>query len=242
MPHPMFASKTVRWFVATWLVALIGIYVFTDLQKFLTLESVRDVQSWFMQTYDASPWTVAFVFFGIFTLISVISMPGAAALMLIAGSSFGLVCGTLLSTLASALGATIAMLLTRYFFRDAVESRYRDRMTEIDRGIEKSGLYYLFSLRVAPVIPYFVLNWLCGLTTMRVWPFFWVSFLGMLPGTAVYVNAGNEIAKIDSMGRIFSWNIVASMLLLALLPFVLKFAVEWFSSRKESTQAVLPLK
>jgi uncharacterized membrane protein YdjX (TVP38/TMEM64 family) len=140
MPQPLLASKTVRWFIAAWLVALVCIYLFTDLRKFLTLDSVRDAQSWFMQTYDASPWLVALAFFGIFTLISVISMPGAAALMLIAGSSFGLICGTLLSTLASAVGATIAMLLTRYFFRDAVETSYRDRMIEIDRGIEKSGL------------------------------------------------------------------------------------------------------
>jgi uncharacterized membrane protein YdjX (TVP38/TMEM64 family) len=242
MPQPLLASKTVRWFIAAWLVALVCIYLFTDLRKFLTLDSVRDAQSWFMQTYDASPWLVALAFFGIFTLISVISMPGAAALMLIAGSSFGLICGTLLSTLASAVGATIAMLLTRYFFRDAVETSYRDRMIEIDRGIEKSGLYYLFSLRVAPVIPYFILNWLCGLTTMRVWPFFWVSFVGMLPGTAVYVNAGNEIAKIDSLGNIFSWHIIASMMLLALLPLVLKFVVERFDARRDSTATALPLK
>jgi uncharacterized membrane protein YdjX (TVP38/TMEM64 family) len=242
MPHPLIASKTVRWFIAAWLVALLCVYFFTDLRKFLTLDSVREAQSWFMHAYDASPWMIAFAFFGIFTLISVISMPGAAALMLIAGSSFGFICGTLLSTLASAAGATIAMLLTRYFFRDTVESRYREKMLEIDRGIEKNGLYYLFSLRVAPVIPYFVLNWLCGLTTMRVWPFFWVSFVGMLPGTAVYVNAGNEIAKIDSMGNIFSWNIIASMLLLALVPFILKFAVERMNIRRDAAQAAPPLK
>jgi uncharacterized membrane protein YdjX (TVP38/TMEM64 family) len=242
MPHSLLVSKAMRWLIAAWLVVLVLIYFFTDLQKFLTLESVRDAQSWFMQTYDASPWTVAFAFFGIFTLISVLSMPGAAALMLIAGSSFGLLCGTLLSTLASALGATIAMLLTRYFFRDAVESRYRGRMVEIDRGIEKSGLYYLFSLRVAPVIPYFILNWLCGLTTMRVWPFFWVSFVGMLPGTAVYVNAGNEIAKLDSMGKIFSWHVISSMLLIALVPFALKFFVEWLSSRRASAHTASLLK
>jgi uncharacterized membrane protein YdjX (TVP38/TMEM64 family) len=200
MPNELLASKPARWLVAGFVLAAVFVYLFTDLRNYLTIDSVREAQDWFMNEYDKSPWGVAFSFFGIFTLISVISMPGAAALMLIAGSSFGFVCGTLLSTLASALGATIAMVLTRYLFRDAVEARYRERMLEIDRGIEKSGLYYLFSLRVAPVIPYFVLNWLCGLTTMRVWPFFWVSFVGMLPGTAVYVNAGNEIAKIDSMG------------------------------------------
>jgi uncharacterized membrane protein YdjX (TVP38/TMEM64 family) len=237
MPHELLASKSARWLVAGFVVAAVCAYLFTDLRNFLTIDSVREAQGWFMNEYDRSPWVVALSFFGIFTLISVISMPGAAALMLIAGSSFGFVCGTLLSTLASALGATIAMVLTRYLFRDAVEARYRERMIEIDRGIEKSGLYYLFSLRVAPVIPYFVLNWLCGLTTMRVWPFFWVSFVGMLPGTAVYVNAGNEIAKIDSMGNIFSWNIVVSLLLLAVVPFVLKFAIERFNAKRDTALA-----
>ncbi len=222
MPNSVFASKTVRWLIALWLVALVAAYLFTDLRKFLTLDAVREAQVWFTQAYEQSPWFVAFAFFGVFTAISVISMPGAAALMLIAGSSFGFVCGTLLSTLASAVGAMIAMLLTRYFFRDFVEKKYASRMLDIDRGIEQSGLYYLFSLRVAPVIPYFVLNWMCGLTTMRVWPFFWVSFLGMLPGTAVYVNAGNEIAKVQSMAHIFTPNIVASLILIALAPFLLK--------------------
>ncbi|MGL4233880.1 MAG: TVP38/TMEM64 family protein [Casimicrobium sp.] len=236
MTRPLFASKKVRWFIALWLVALIAAYFFTDLRKYLTLDAVRDAQSWFMHAYEQSPVIVALAFFAIFTAISVISMPGAAALMLVAGSSFGFVYGTLLSTLASALGATIAMLLTRFFFRDVVEARYADRMKEIDRGIERNGLYYLFSLRVAPVIPYFILNWLIGLTTMRAWPFFWVSFLGMLPGTAVYVNAGNEIAKIDSMANIFSFNIVASLLLLAVAPFLLKYLLEKYNAAKHRAE------
>ncbi len=222
MPHQLLTSKPARWFIAALLVAAVAIYLLTDVRHYLTVESVREAQGWFTQTYEKSPWLVALGFFAIFTTISVISMPGSAALMLVAGSSFGLVFGTLLSTLASATGATIAMLLTRYFFRDAVHARYAKRMQEIDRGIERDGLYYLFSLRVAPVIPYFVLNWICGLTTMRIWPFFWVSFLGMLPGTAVYVNAGNEIAKIDSMGNVFTWSVVLSLVLIALLPFVFK--------------------
>jgi uncharacterized membrane protein YdjX (TVP38/TMEM64 family) len=223
MAHPLLPSKSARWLIAGLLVAALTAHFFSGGFDYLSIDSVREAQNWFMQGFEKSPWLVTFAFFATFTAISVISMPGASALMLIAGSSFGLVCGTLLSTLASAVGATIAMLLTRYFFRDAVHARYKDRMQEIDRGIERDGLYYLFSLRVAPVIPYFVLNWLCGLTPMRTWPFFWVSFVGMLPGTALYVNAGNEIAKIDSMGTIFTWGVVTSLLLIAVLPFVLKF-------------------
>jgi uncharacterized membrane protein YdjX (TVP38/TMEM64 family) len=222
MPHQLLTSKPARWFIAGLLVAAVLVYLLTDVRHYLTIDSVRGAQGWFMQAFEKSPWLVTLGFFAIFTAISAISMPGAAALMLIAGSSFGFVVGVLLSTLASAVGATIAMLLTRYFFRDAVHARYKDRMQEIDRGIERDGLYYLFSLRVAPVIPYFVLNWLCGLTTMRTWPFFWVSFIGMLPGTAVYVNAGNEIAKIDAMGNVFTWGVATSLILIALLPFVLK--------------------
>jgi uncharacterized membrane protein YdjX (TVP38/TMEM64 family) len=236
MTRDLFASKTVRWAIALTLIALVAVYFFTDARQYLTIESVREAQSWFMQTYERSPVLVALAFFAVFTAISAISMPGAAALMLVAGSSFGFVCGTLLSTLASALGATIAMLATRFLFRDWVEARYVTRMKEIDRGIERDGLYYLFSLRVAPVIPYFALNWLIGLTTMRVWPFFWVSFLGMLPGTAVYVNAGNEIAKLDSMASIFSWPIVMSLVLLAIAPLLFKFVIRKYNASRARAQ------
>lgn len=235
MTHELLSSKAVRWVVAVTLIALIAIYFFTDARSYLTIASVREAQSWFMHTYERAPVLVAIGFFAIFTAISAISMPGAAALMLVAGSSFGFVCGTLLSTLASALGATLAMLATRFLFRDWVDARYSARMKEIDRGIERDGLYFLFSLRVAPVIPYFILNWLIGLTTMRVWSFFWVSFLGMLPGTAVYVNAGNEIAKLDSMASIFSWSIVMSLVLIATTPFLLKFAIRSYNVRKKKS-------
>ncbi|TAG77374.1 MAG: TVP38/TMEM64 family protein [Betaproteobacteria bacterium] len=140
--------------------------------------------------------------------------------------------GTLISTLASATGATIAMLATRFLFRDWMKARYATQMREVDRGIERNGAYYVFSLRVAPVIPYFILNWLVGLTTMRVWPFFWVSFVGMLPGTAVYVNAGNELSKVNSLSDVFSLPIALSFVALAVAPFLLKFIIEKFNAYK----------
>lgn len=230
MTRDLLASRALRWGVAAFILIAIAIYVLTDARHALTLESMREAQSWFMQTYARSPILVSCCFFALFAALSALSLPGAAVLMLIAGSSFGFVWGTLLSTLASATGATLAMLATRFLFRDWINGRYGARLTEINRGIEQNGLYYLFSLRVAPVIPYFVLNWLSGLTALRVWPFFWVSFIGMLPGTAVYVNAGNEFAKVKSLADVFSWQIVVSMLLIAVTPFLLKFAIDRYSA------------
>jgi uncharacterized membrane protein YdjX (TVP38/TMEM64 family) len=235
MTRDLFASKAVRWGIVLTLAILIAAYVFTDARKYLTIESVRDVQSWFMGEFDRSPIVVTCCFFALFTVIAAISMPGAAVLMLVAGSSYGLLWGTLISTLASVTGATIAMLATRFLFRDWVEARYAAQMREVDRGIDRNGVYYVFSLRVAPVIPYFVLNWLIGLTTMRVWPFFWVSFIGMLPGTAVYVNAGRELSKVTSFSDVFSWPIALSLVALAVAPFLLKFIIEKFNAR--STQS-----
>lgn len=235
MTRDLLASRAVRWAIVALLALLIATYLFTDAHKYLTVASVREAQAWFMQSYDASPMWVTCCFFALFTTIAAISMPGAAVLMLVAGSSFGLVWGTLISTLASATGATIAMLATRFLFRDGIAARYGHRLQEIDRGIAKNGRYYLFSLRVAPVIPYFILNWLVGLTSMRVWPFFWVSFVGMLPGTAVYVNAGSEIAKIDSMASIFSWPIVVSLMLIAIVPFLFKRLIEKLNGTTSET-------
>jgi uncharacterized membrane protein YdjX (TVP38/TMEM64 family) len=232
MTRDLFSSKAVRWAIVITLALLVAAYVLTDARKYLTIESVLDVQSWFMREFDQSPIFVSCCFFALFTVLAAISMPGAAVLMLVAGSSFGLVWGTLISTLASATGATIAMLATRFLFRDWVATRYAEHMRDVDRGIERSGAYYVFSLRVAPVIPYFILNWLLGLTTMRVWPFFWVSFLGMLPGTAVYVNAGNELSKVKSFSDVFTWPIALSLVALAVAPFLLKFIIEKFNACK----------
>jgi uncharacterized membrane protein YdjX (TVP38/TMEM64 family) len=232
-PRSLFTLTPPRIALLAFVFALIGAYVAFDVQRYLTIASLKDAQHWFDAVYVAHPVTVTLLFFLIFTALTALTLPGAAVMMLAAGASFGLVWGTVLSTMASATGATLAMLATRYVFRDLVEQRYAQRLKALDEGLAKDGVYYLISLRLAPIIPFFILNWLVGLTHVRAWPFFWTSVVGMFAATAAYVNAGTRLASIDSFESIFSPEIVASLAALALLPLLLR----WFVRYVERTTA-----
>lgn len=216
---------------------LVVAYFVFDASRYLNIASLKDAQHWFDGVYCENPAMITLAFVTIFAAITAVSLPGAAVMMLAAGASFGLIWGTMLSTFASALGATFAMLATRYLFRDAAAMRLGDRLKALDDGVAKDGMYYLVSLRLAPVIPFFVLNWLIGLTHMRVWPFFWTSFVGMLAGTAVYVNAGTQLSAINSFTDIFSPAIIASLMLLAIVPWLLRAVVRYIAQRDKSARA-----
>jgi uncharacterized membrane protein YdjX (TVP38/TMEM64 family) len=211
--------------------ALIAAYFALDLQRFLSLQSLKAAQHWFAEMYAQRPVLVTALFVATFSIITALTLPGAAVLMLAAGASFGLVWGSVLSTFASALGATLAMLATRYLFRDAVAKKFASQVQQVDERMRKDGPYFLVSLRLAPIIPFFVVNWIVGLTGMRAGSFFWSSFIGMFAGTAAYVNAGTQLASINSLADIFSPGIIASLALLALLPLLLRWIVRRFESR-----------
>ncbi|TAG47214.1 MAG: TVP38/TMEM64 family protein [Betaproteobacteria bacterium] len=214
--------------------ALIAAYFALDLQRFLSLQSLKAAQHWFAALYAERPILVTTLFVLTFSMLTALTLPGAAVMMLAAGASFGLLWGSVLSTFASALGATVAMLATRYLFRDAVAKKFAAQIRQVDERIHNDGPYFLMTLRLAPIIPFFVVNWIVGLTGMRTWPFFWSSFVGMFAGTAAYVNAGTQLATVNSFADIFSLPIIASLAALALLPLLLRWVVTRVESRGAS--------
>jgi pyruvate/2-oxoglutarate dehydrogenase complex dihydrolipoamide dehydrogenase (E3) component/uncharacterized membrane protein YdjX (TVP38/TMEM64 family) len=214
------------------LVAAGAAFIALDLGRFFSLAYVKESQASFAAIYDQRPVMVTVAFFAIYVAITALSLPGAAIMTLAAGASFGLVWGTVVVSFASTLGATLAMLAARYLLRDSIESRFSAKLADVNKGIAKEGAFYLFTLRLVPLIPFFALNLLMGLTHMKTWTFFWVSQVGMFAGTVAYVNAGTEIAKIDSLRSILSPGLIGSFVLLGLLPLVIKKVLDIAKRRK----------
>ena len=214
------------------LVAAGAAFIALDLGRFFSLAYVKESQASFAAIYDQRPVMVTVAFFAIYVAITALSLPGAAIMTLAAGASFGLVWGTVVVSFASTLGATLAMLAARYLLRDSIESRFSAKLADVNRGIAKEGSFYLFTLRLVPLIPFFALNLLMGLTHMKTWTFFWVSQVGMFAGTVAYVNAGTEIAKIDSLRSILSPGLIGSFVLLGLLPLAIKKVLDIAKRRK----------
>lgn len=201
-------------------------------REYLSLETLNQQISKLTAAYNANPVAVIAVFFGVYVLVTALSLPGAAIMTLGAGALFGLAVGTLVVSFASTLGATLAFLLSRFMFRDWVKERFGDRLKAIDAGLEKDGAFYLFGLRLVPVFPFFVINLVMGLTGLRAWTFAWVSQIGMLAGTLVFVNAGRELAQIDSLGGILSPSLIGAFVLLGLLPIIGRKLLDYVRARK----------
>jgi pyruvate/2-oxoglutarate dehydrogenase complex dihydrolipoamide dehydrogenase (E3) component/uncharacterized membrane protein YdjX (TVP38/TMEM64 family) len=214
------------------LVALVAIFFVFDLGRFLSLEQLKQSQANFEALYAERPAWVIGTYFAIYVAVAALSLPGAAVLTLAAGAIFGLVAGTVIVSFASSIGATLALLVARYVLRDSVQVRFGKRLAEIDKGVEKEGAFYLFTLRLVPLFPFFLINLLMGLTRMRAWTFYWVSQLGMLAGTIVYVNAGTQLARIDSLRGILSPGLIGSFVLLGLFPLIAKKVVDAVQARK----------
>ena len=218
------------------LLGLLGVIVLIffhfDLEQYLTLEYVKTQQQMIDRYYAENRALTLIGFFVLYVVITGVSLPGATVLTLTGGAVFGLVTGLILISFASTIGASIAFLVSRYLFRDAVQSRFGTSLKAINDGIDKDGPFYLFALRLVPAFPFFVINLVMGLTTLRLWTFFWVSQLGMFAGTVVYVNAGTQLAQIESASGIFSGEILLSFLLLAMLPFIGKKIIGLLANRK----------
>jgi pyruvate/2-oxoglutarate dehydrogenase complex dihydrolipoamide dehydrogenase (E3) component/uncharacterized membrane protein YdjX (TVP38/TMEM64 family) len=214
------------------LAALIGAFFALDLGRFFSLDYIRGAREDFAALYQAHPLQVIGAFFAIYVAVTALSLPGAAILTLLGGAIFGLWVGTLVVSFASCIGATLAMLVSRYVLRDAVTARFGARLADIDKGIEREGAFYLFTLRLVPVFPFFVINLLMGLTAMKARTFYWVSQLGMLAGTLVYVNAGTQLAQIRTLQGILSPGLIGSFVLLGLFPLVAKKIVDLVQRRK----------
>ena len=188
----------------------IGAFFAFDLGRFLTLDYIKGSQAAFGELYASQPFKVAAVYFLIYVAATALSLPGAAIITLAGGAIFGLGWGTLIVSFASTAGATLAFLMSRFVLRSSIEDKFGNRLAEINKGIAKDGAFYLFTLRLIPVVPFFVINLVMGLTKMKAFTFYWVSQLGMLAGTLVYVNAGTQLAQIDSLQGILSPGLIGS--------------------------------
>jgi pyruvate/2-oxoglutarate dehydrogenase complex dihydrolipoamide dehydrogenase (E3) component/uncharacterized membrane protein YdjX (TVP38/TMEM64 family) len=214
------------------LALLVAAFFGFDLGRFLSLDHVKGVQDRFAALYADHPAAVLAGYLAIYIVVTALSLPGAVIMTLLGGAVFGLVVGTVVVSFASSIGATLAMLVARYMLRDAVQARFGARLADVDKGIEREGALYLFTLRLVPVFPFFVINLLLGLTKMKAATFYWVSQLGMLAGTLVYVNAGTQLARIDSLQGILSLGLVISFVLLGLFPLIAKKIVDAVRSRR----------
>ena len=224
-------SKKKLFIVAILLGLVVAFFAF-DLGRFLSLAYLKSQQAGFAALYAESPARVLAAYALIYIVVFALALPVGAVMTLAGGALFGLVVGTIVVSFASSIGALLAFFVSRHVLADSVRARFGGRLAEVDKGIERDGPFYLFTLRLIPAIPPAAINLLFGLTRMRGWTFYWVSQLGMLAGTIVYINAGTQLARIESAKGILSPALIGSFVLLGLFPLIAKKIVDAVKARK----------
>jgi len=211
---------------------LVAAFFALDLGRYFTLDFFRSQQAAIDSYVQVNPVQAGLSFFLVYVAVTGLSLPGAAIMTLAGGAIFGLLWGTAIVSFASTIGATLAFLASRFLLRDWVQEKFGDKLKPVNDGIARDGAFYLFTLRLVPVFPFFVINLAMGLMPVRVWTFYWVSQIGMLAGTLVYVNAGTAIGRIDSLRGILSPGLIISFTLLGLFPLLAKWMVGTIKARK----------
>jgi uncharacterized membrane protein YdjX (TVP38/TMEM64 family) len=230
-------NKT-RWLVVLVLAALIAAFFVFDLGRFFSLDQLRASKSALDGYRDAHPVLASAAYFLTYVAVTALSVPGAAILTLAGGAIFGLLWGLLLVSFASSIGATLAFLTSRFLLHDAIQKRFGDKLKSINEGVRRDGAFYLFTLRLIPVFPFFIVNLVMGLTPIRARTFYWASQVGMLPLTAVFVNAGTELAKIEKIKDIVSPTLLVSLVLIGLFPLIARKLVEKINARRAKAPVV----
>ncbi|MEL0630329.1 FAD-dependent oxidoreductase [Psychromonas aquatilis] len=213
-------------------ILLIGLFFHFNLHQLLTLDGLKGSMDQFTTLREQSPVLVIGGFFVLYVLVTALALPGAAILTLAAGALFGLFEGLVIASFASSIGALCSFLVSRYLLRDSLKQRFPERLAAIDEGIKKEGAFYLFTLRLVPIFPFFLINLLMGVTALKSWTFYWVSQIGMLAGTFIFVNAGTQLAKIDSLSGILSFGLIVSFVLLGIFPLIAKGIVNMIKKRQ----------
>ncbi|MBI2970411.1 MAG: FAD-dependent oxidoreductase [Gammaproteobacteria bacterium] len=211
--------------VAGMIVALAASYLVFDLGQYLSLDVLKASRDSLWRLYVMHPVAATLSFGLAYIGVSLLALPGTWLMSIAAGAIFGFWIGTVVVSFASALGATLAFLAARYLFRETIQRKYGSRLERVNAGMEREGPYYLFSLRLVPLIPFPLINVLLGLTAMRTWTFYWVSQAGMLAGTSVYVNAGTQLAQLQSTSDLLSVELVGAFVLLAIFPWLARAAL-----------------
>ncbi|MGA7986213.1 MAG: FAD-dependent oxidoreductase [Burkholderiales bacterium] len=218
--------------LAVGIVVLVAAFFAAGGQRYLSFETIKAQQGALLDYYASHSWQTALGFFLVYVAVTGLSLPGAALMTLIAGAIFGLAWGTVIVSFASSIGATLAFLASRFLLRDWVQQRFGHALRAVNEGVEREGAFYLFTLRLIPAVPFFVINLALGLTPIRAATFYWVSQIGMLAGTIVYVNAGTQLAAIESPARILSPGLLGAFVLLGLFPLLAKKALEIVKARR----------
>jgi uncharacterized membrane protein YdjX (TVP38/TMEM64 family) len=230
--RPAWRSYLPRLGLALLLVGLVAGFYVLGLYRYVSWDylkaNIDSVKGWVGEHLLSA----LLLFFLTYLAVTALSLPVALPLSLVAGALFDRWLGTGVVLLAAACGATLAMLSSRYLFRDFIQRRFGDRLKALNEGVERDGPYYLFTLRLVPLFPFWLINLGMGLTRMRVWTFFWVSLLGMLPGTFLYVNAGTELSRINSPSDVVSLPLIISFALLGVVPLLLRLLVRWLGRRR----------
>jgi len=213
------------------LALVVSFFVF-DLGQFLTLDYLKSQREAFLEFYAENQLTTLLAYFAAYVAVAALSLPGATIMTLAGGAVFGLATGFVVISFASTIGATLAFLISRFVLRDTVQNKFKDKLQAINAGVEREGDFYLFTLRLIPLFPFFVINLVMGLTPMKAWRFYLVSQVGMLPGTIVYVNAGSQLGALESLSGILSPGLILSFALLGIFPLLAKKLVSFIQSRK----------
>lgn len=215
------------------IIGLIAAFRIFHLEEYFSLSYVKESQERFQLLYSEHRIAVVAGFMMIYIISTSLSLPGGAVLGLAAGALFGLVTGTVAVSFASTIGATLACFVSRFILRDWIQGKFGDKLKTVNEGIDREGAFYLFTLRLIPVFPFWLINLVMGLTKMPLRTYYWVSQIGMLPGTIVFVNAGKELGKIESVSGIFSPGLLLSFALLGIFPIITKKLLTLYKARKE---------
>jgi len=218
--------------VVVLLTMLVSAFFVFDLGQYLTLEYLKSEKDDILLVYESNKITTIVTYMLVYIAVTALSLPGAVIMTLAGGAIFGLLEGTIIISFASTIGATLAFLVSRFILKDGVQRKFKDKLKAINEGVEKEGSFYLFTLRLIPAFPFFVINLVMGITPIKVRQFFFVSQIGMLPGTIVYVNAGSQLATLDSLAGILSPALIFSFVLLGIFPFIAKKIIEMVKSQK----------
>lgn len=206
---------------------LVAAFFLLDLDRFASLEYLKSVHEDVTAHVASHPVQSSALYFLLYVLVTGLSLPGAAVMTLAGGAVFGLLWGLALVSFASSIGATIAMLIARTLLRDWVQTRFGDALRTVNAGMERDGAFYLFGLRMVPLFPFFVINVVMGLTPVGVWRFYWVSQVGMLAGTVVYVFAGTQLAQVERVSDVLNPGLVIALSLLGLFPLLARWLLAW---------------
>jgi uncharacterized membrane protein YdjX (TVP38/TMEM64 family) len=233
------SKKTIqRIAILVGVIALIVVFKIFGLERYFSLSYLKTSQESFAALYSQHQAMVIGGYMIIYIVVTALSLPGAAVLTLAGGALFGFVVGTVVVSFASTIGATLACFVSRFLLREWVQKKFGDRLQSVNKGIQDEGAFYLFTMRLIPVFPFFVINLLMGLTNMSLATFYWVSQVGMFAGTMVYINAGKELAKIDSLSGILSPSLLISFAILGLFPITVKKLMKWYRTKKGKPQEI----